>query len=207
MKARIENRFLKEVELIRRTAQDKKMFWLISPQNYGSLFCISLTESKHMGEDEFLFSFNENEREIKNRQIGFKEELAEKSDVLISCITSADGLLFEDERIFKPGITIIPVHMRGFQNCDTVFDRVFGDDTDHVKNFKYFGKFKDFNEIGEVLAGRDKGRKSQLQRILAYNYGLALHDVIFVSKIYELVSDRYDIRDIETNKPTDKFWI
>ena len=26
MKARIENRFLKEVELIRRTAQDKKMF-------------------------------------------------------------------------------------------------------------------------------------------------------------------------------------
>lgn len=78
MKARIENRFLKEVELIRRTAQDKKMFWLISPQNYGSLFCISLTESKHMGEDEFLFSFNENEREIKNRQIGFKEELAEK---------------------------------------------------------------------------------------------------------------------------------
>lgn len=48
MKARIENRFLKEVELIRRTAQDKKMFWLISPQNYGSLFCISLTESKHM---------------------------------------------------------------------------------------------------------------------------------------------------------------
>lgn len=76
MKARIENRFLKEVELIRRTAQDKKMFWLISPQNYGSLFCISLTESKHMGEDEFLFSFNENEGEIKNRQIRFKEELA-----------------------------------------------------------------------------------------------------------------------------------
>ena len=54
------------------------MFWLISPQNYGSLFCISLTESKHMGEDEFLFSFNENEGEIKNRQIRFKEELAEK---------------------------------------------------------------------------------------------------------------------------------
>lgn len=78
MKVRIENRFLKEVELIRRTAQDKKMFWLISPQNHNSLFCISLTESKHMEEGEFLFSFNENEREIKNRQIGFKEELAEK---------------------------------------------------------------------------------------------------------------------------------
>lgn len=49
MKVKIENRFLKEVELIRRTAQDKKMSWLISPQNHDSLFCISLTESKHMG--------------------------------------------------------------------------------------------------------------------------------------------------------------
>lgn len=71
MKVKIKNRFLKEVELIRRTTQDKKMFWLISPQNHNSLFCISLTESKHMEEDEFLFSFNENEREIKNRQVGF----------------------------------------------------------------------------------------------------------------------------------------
>lgn len=77
MKARIENRFLKEVELIRRTAQDKKMFWLISPQNYGSLFCISLTESKHMGKMNF-FSVLMKTKEIKNRQIGFKEELAEK---------------------------------------------------------------------------------------------------------------------------------
>lgn len=60
MKVKIKNRFLKEVELIRRTAQDKKMFWLISPQNHNSLFCISLTESKHMEEGEFLFSFSQN---------------------------------------------------------------------------------------------------------------------------------------------------
>ena len=42
MKVKIKNRFLKEVELIRRTAQDKKMFWLISPQNHNlSLIHIS----------------------------------------------------------------------------------------------------------------------------------------------------------------------
>lgn len=38
-------------------------------------------------------------------------QLASSVDVLISCITSAKGLLIEDEHILKPGITIIPVHI------------------------------------------------------------------------------------------------
>lgn len=133
-------------------------------------------------------------------------ELVRQSDVFISCITSANGLLVEDINTFKPGVTVIPVHMRGLQNCDTTFDRVFGDDTDHVKGFKYFPQFHDYNEIGEVLAGRDPGRKSDEQRIIDYNYGLALHDVVFASKIYELVKDN-DILSIDIIKETEKFWV
>lgn len=132
--------------------------------------------------------------------------LAANVDVLISCITSADGLIVENEKNLKPGITVIPVHMRGFQNCDTTFDRVFGDDTDHVKGFRYFHEFRQYNEIGEVLAGRDPGRTDQSQRIIDYNYGLALHDVIFASKIYEMLEDT-DLLEIDMNKETDKFWI
>ena len=72
-------------------------------------------------------------------------EMARTVDVFISCITSASGLLVENEKTFQPGVTVIPVHMRGLQNCDTTFDRVFGDDTDHVKGFKYFSQYKDYN--------------------------------------------------------------
>ena len=133
-------------------------------------------------------------------------EIARTADVFISCITSANGLLVEDEKTFQPGVTVIPVHMRGLQNCDTTFDRVFGDDTDHVKGFKYFHQYKDYNEIGEVLAGRDPGRKSQEQRIIDYNYGLALHDVVFASKIYEVVAAK-DVPSIEIIKETEKFWV
>lgn len=133
-------------------------------------------------------------------------EMARSVDVFLSCITSANGLLVEDERNFLPGVTVIPVHMRGLQNCDTTFDRVFGDDTDHVKGFKYFPQFKDYNEIGEVLAGRDPGRKSQEQRIIDYNYGLALHDVVYASKIYELVAGK-DVPNVEIVKETEKFWV
>ncbi len=133
------------------------------------------------------------------------DELARTNDVLLSCITDADSLLVKDESNFRPGITVIPIHMRGFQNCDTTFDRVFGDDTDHVKNFRYFSQFKKYNEIGEVLAGRDMGRENQEQRIIDYNYGLALHDIYFASKLYEILSK--DACQIEYIKETEKFWI
>lgn len=85
-------------------------------------------------------------------------------------------------------------------------DRVFSDDTDHVKGFKYFPQYKDYNEIGEILAGRNPGRKSKEQCIIDYNYGLALHDVVFASKIYELVAEK-DVPSIEIIKETEKFWI
>ena len=132
--------------------------------------------------------------------------MAAAVDVFISCITSAKGLLVEDETLFNPGVTVIPVHMRGLQNCDTTFDRVFGDDTDHVKGFRFFPQFRDYNEIGEVLAGRDPGRKSQEQRIIDYNYGLALHDVVYASKIYEM-TDGMNVPTVDIQKETEKYWI
>ena len=132
--------------------------------------------------------------------------IVQSVDVLFSCITSADGLIVEDESLFPAGITIIPVHMRGFQNCDTTFDRVFGDDTGHVRNFKFFPQYRDYNEIGEVFAARDPGRKSPKQRIIDYNYGLGLHDALFSSKIYEMVAEKA-LPEIPIIKETDKFWV
>lgn len=134
-------------------------------------------------------------------------EVARTVDVFISCITSANGLLVADESTFQCGVTVIPVHMRGLQNCDTTFDRVFGDDTDHVKGFKFFPQYKDYNEIGEVLIGRDPGRRSDEQRIIDYNYGLALHDVVYASKIFEMLAYNKDVPNIEIVKETDKFWV
>lgn len=134
-------------------------------------------------------------------------EMARSVDVFISCITSAKGLLVEDTDLFQPGVTVIPVHMRGLQNCDPIFDRVFGDDTDHVKGFKYFPQYHDYNEIGEVLAGRDPGRKSEDQRIIDYNYGLGLHDVVYASKLYELLKDNSSCQEVIISKETEKFWV
>ena len=115
------------------------------------------------------------------------KDLVEGADVVVSCITDASGLLVDDVTLFKPGVLVVPVHTRGFQNCDTVFDKVYADDTDHVKGFRYFAEFKEYHQIEEVLKGVDRGRTSDTERILSYNIGLGLHDALYASRIYDIL--------------------
>lgn len=118
------------------------------------------------------------------------EELVDGADVVVSSITDAEGMLVGDTNLFKPGVLVVPVHTRGFQNCDTAFDKVFADDEGHVKGFKYFSQFRKFGEIGEVLSGKIPGRESDTERILSYNIGLGLHDVYFANNVVELLNNQ-----------------
>lgn len=114
-------------------------------------------------------------------------ELIDGADVVVSCITDANGVIEENVSMFKKGVLVVPVHTRGFQNCDTVFEKVFADDTAHVRGFRYFDQFRQFGEIGEVLREERCGRESEEERILSYNIGLGLHDVYFSHKIYSML--------------------
>lgn len=118
-------------------------------------------------------------------------ELFAAADVIVSCITETTELLCEDASVFRPGVTVVPVHTRGFQNCDALFDKVFCDDVDHVRGFRYFSKFRSLAELGEVLRGEKPGRESEEERIIDYNIGLGLHDAYFCSKVYDrLITQR-----------------
>ena len=128
-----------------------------------------------------------------------------EADVLISCVTIATELLFPDNSLFKKGVTVIPVHVRGFQNCDLFFDKVFGDDTGQIQKFKYFNQFHEYDEIHHVLQGKNLGRTNDDERILSYNYGLALHDIVFASKIYEKAINTS--QGFEYQKQDRKIWV
>lgn len=103
------------------------------------------------------------------------------------------------------GTLVVPIHTRGFTQCDMYFDKIFADDTEHVKGFRNFDRFKRFAEVGDVVSGSAKGRQNERERIMVYNIGIALHDIYFASKIYELLGNA--CREISLNPPPDKFWI
>lgn len=113
------------------------------------------------------------------------EQLLNNCDVLVSAVTEMPDLFCADDTKFPKGVLLVPIHTRGFQNCDLFFDHIFADDKGHVEGFKYFSHFKEFNELSEVLLGKVTGRDNDEQRIIAYNIGLGLHDVLFASKLYE----------------------
>jgi ornithine cyclodeaminase/alanine dehydrogenase-like protein (mu-crystallin family) len=133
-------------------------------------------------------------------------ELIRGADVVVSCVTAASEVFAPDE-VFKEGVLVVPVHTRGFQNCDLFFDKVYADDTNHVKDFRYFDRFRRFDEFHNILLGANKGRESKLERILAYNIGIALHDIYFAAEIFALAEQLADPAEIQTTTTTDKFWV
>lgn len=132
-------------------------------------------------------------------------ELIEGAQVLISCATYFENDIAPDSA-FAEGVLVVPVHTRGFTNCDLFFDKVFADDYGHVHHFKNFEKFKSFAEVSDVLNGRAQGRERDDERILAYNIGLSIHDIAFAAHIWGML-DHASLIDIDMKQPTSKFWV
>ena len=73
------------------------------------------------------------------------------------------------------------------------------------KNFKYFDKFRQYDELHHVLQGKNPGRTSNDERILCYNYGIALHDIVFASRIFEKTKSTQIGFDYK--KESNKVWV
>ncbi len=135
------------------------------------------------------------------------KDLIVGADIILSCVTNSSQLIGEDSW-FKEGVLLVPVHTKGFQNCDSFFDKVYGDLTTQISSFKYFDKFKTFNEFAKVIIGDDKGRESRDQRILVYNIGMAIHDIFIGNEIYKsIINSEVDVTNIYFKEKIDKFYI
>ncbi len=170
----------------------------------GEPLTLKLLRYKNQAE-QFAEQFK-NEENVDFQIADSMESLVEDCDVLVSCVTSAGGLFVPDESAFKPGFLLVPVHTRGFQNCDLTFDKIFGDDRGHVCGFKHFNQFRSFHEFSEVLLDKVPGRESDTERIICYNIGLGLHDALFASAIYDKI-DKAHLSSIVIDKPQGKFWV
>lgn len=136
--------------------------------------------------------------------------LVKGTEVVVSCATYFENDICSDD-CFDEGVLVVPVHTRGFTNCDLFFDKVFADDRGHVDHFKNFSKFKYFAEMCDVVNGRDAGRESDTERILAYNIGISIHDICFAAEIFQKLKkdpEQFDrLKGIDLHEPEEKFWL
>ena len=138
------------------------------------------------------------------------EECIRGADVVVSCATYFENDIARDEW-FDAGVLVVPVHTRGFTNCDLFFDRVFADDTGHVHDFRNFDKFRNYAEVTDVGNGRALGRGNDEERILAYNIGVSMHDINFAARVYQMMLEDPEIfsrlPDADLQEPADRFWV
>ena len=136
----------------------------------------------HNNEEKFMERFSKYEN-IQFELCDTYEQTVRGSDVIISAVTNTTQDFANDD-CYEEGCTVIPIMTLGFQNCDLFFDKVFADDVNQIRGFKYFDKFKSITSNTEVLLGESKGRENDKERILVYNYGLAVHDLYFALQFY-----------------------
>jgi len=138
------------------------------------------------------------------------EECIKGSEVIVSSATYFEDDIACDDW-FDEGVLVVPVHTRGFTNCDLFFEKVFADDTGHVDHFKNFSKFHRYAEVSDVVNGRKPGRENDKERILAYNIGVSIHDINYAANIYRMMEDNANVfnslKDADMHDPTEKFWI
>lgn len=128
-------------------------------------------------------------------------QMVRDSDVVISCVTAMNDY-FTDESNFRNGVLVVPVHTRGFQNCDLKFDRIFCDDIAHISSFKYFNQYKSVTEMTDVL-NQDKifiDTDRSKKRYIAYNVGISIQDIFFAKKIFDLIKEKDSLLE-------KKFWV
>lgn len=109
------------------------------------------------------------------------EEFIRKSEIIVSSITYADKPFIKPEWL-RDEVLILPIHTRGWQDCDQYMDKIFTDDYNHTKHFIK----NTTGELGEVLIGKINGReKEKNEKIIAYNVGIAIDDIAIAKLIYE----------------------
>jgi len=100
--------------------------------------------------------------------------------VVVTSLTFAGEPFVKKEWLFD-GMLALPLHMRGWQDCDPLFNKMFTDDYEHTKAWLY----RLDGEIGEVLAGIKPGRENDKEKIIAYNYGIAIDDLAVAKLVYQ----------------------
>ena len=156
------------------------------------------------GQDNGLIDILSKYDNVKVETYDNIEDTVRGSDVVVSCVTFAADDLAKEEW-FKKGALLVPIHTRGFLNCDLAFDRVIVDDREHVKGFKNYQYFKNCHELSEVLKDSKLGRNSDEERIIAYNIGISILDITFAKKIYDFFNKKDAGVDISGDKPL--YWV
>jgi len=133
----------------------------------------------------------EKETGVEILPVSSVKEAAKDSDIILTATQRLPKPLVKNEW-FKPGALGMGLEASRAWYSDAILtaDKFITDSWDQTVHFHEQGAFPDgmpklYAELGEVVAGKKKGRENSKERILAINIGLALEDVIVADFVYK----------------------
>ena len=118
------------------------------------------------------------------------QEVIEGADIIVTATGRLDQPIFKEKWI-SPGALVLPVHHRGWENRTLHrMDKFITDDWQQLKlAHEKVGGFdgplpERHTELGEIIIGQKPGRENERERIIDFNYGLAIEDVAMANEIY-----------------------
>jgi len=112
------------------------------------------------------------------------------SDVIVTATGKLEQPVYQEKWV-KPGALVLPVHHRGWENAFLhKADKFVCDDWPQLQNAHkevggFYGPLPPLSaELGEIVNGLKPGRQHESERIVDFNYGLAIEDVALAASIY-----------------------
>lgn len=148
---------------------------------------------------------------IKIQETSSYEEAMNNADVVITATGTLHEAVFFDKWV-KPGALVLAVHRHGW-NEDVLanMDKVVVDDFDQFKALVSYKPFPDapYAEMGDVVTGKKSGRENDQERVISFNCGLAIHDMVVAGAVLEKAKKlnlgvELDLMDVSKPPPLPK---
>ena len=118
------------------------------------------------------------------------KEVIEGAQIVVTATGRLDKPIFKENWVSE-GALILPVHHRGWENQTLhKVDKFVTDDWRQLNQAHrdvggFDGPLPNLHvELGEIIAGKKPGRRNEKERIIDFNYGLAIEDVAMAMEIY-----------------------
>jgi len=118
-------------------------------------------------------------------------EVIEGADVIVTATGHLEERVYQENWV-KEGALVLPVHTRGWdQELLNQAEKLVVDDWEQFNKALggtdgYYSPLPNrYVELGEIVVGKKLGRENSTERIINFNFGMAIHDVYMATEILD----------------------
>ena len=166
----------------------------------GRYNLLSLTEVLPRVEDVKIFDTNQsvleefltaakNQPALNITTCASAREVIEGADVIVTATGHLEARVYQEKWV-KDGALVLPVHTRGWEQAMlNQADKLVIDDWEQFNKALggsdgYYSPLPEmYAELGEIVVGKKPGRENSTERIINFNFGMAIHDVCMATEV------------------------